>query len=474
MPESFQNLLSDIAQSASTSTNPAGADAARRRGHQRTVRKQVAAGVMAVALMGTSAGLAVALAGNQGNAPKPITNSGTPTPNVSNTPASPSTSPSPSNSPSSTPSTVTGDVNTIVPGAWTPPSQFPINPGGWTADMSKPAIYTADRQWFYSCRGADTFNHLGAIGYQEMTYKAPPSSTILPADQVLFFFPSTAAAQQGLEAVRSDYANCQEQTVGVNKVPMTGTVRQTGQLDGGYAWLHTYRTAQGGLGDPTDIPSDNHEFFVQRGNVVEMVWFGGDSAVDQQDNDLTFLAALESNLCVYGGQCPGTKSPLTATITANGSTTLHLGGSAIQFTVTVSNNSGDTLRNIAPIVSLGHCTCSNTPTGMMPLGQLQLRDASTGAWKTVFYDAEGTGMDYLLSWSAVPVPAFDLNAGQSVAFTFQVRLDPASANKLSGQYHLSNGTASIDVSLVHPVPNSVNLPIDYSPPAALPVDVLIN
>lgn len=475
MPESFQDLLSDIAQSASTSTNPAGADAARRRGRQRTVRKQFAAGVMAVALIGTSAGLALALAGNQGGAPKPITNSGTPTPTVSNTPAPPSTSPSPSNSssPSATAPGGTGDLNTIVPGAWTPQSQFAINPGGWTANMTKPSINTADRQWFYSCT-TGTLTHLGSNGYQEMTYKPTSSGTVFSADQVLFFFPSTAAAQQALGTIRSDYAHCPEQSVGVNGVPMTGTVQQTEQLDGGYAWLHTFRTAQGAPGDPANLASDNHEFFVQRGSVVELVWFGGDTTVDRQSNDLTFLAALESNLCVYGGQCPPTKHPLTASITANGSTALHLGGSPIEFTVTVSNNSDDTLRNIAPIVSLGHCTCSNTPVSMMPAGQLQLRDPSTGAWKTVFYDAEGTGMDYLLSLSAVPVPPFDLDAGQSVTFTFRVQLDPASANKLSGPYHLSDGTASIDVSLVHPVANADNIQIGNSPTAALPVTVLLN
>lgn len=474
MPESFLDLLSDIAQSASTSTNPAGADAARRRGHQRTVRKQMAAGVMAVALIGTSAGLALALAGNQGGAPKPITNSGTPTPNVSNTPAPPSTSPSPSNSPSSIPGTVTGDLNTIVPGAWTQQSRFPVYPGGWTANMAQPVIYTAERQWFYSCHAADTLTHLGAKGYQEITYKSSLASTRVDADQVLFFFSSPAAALQAIGTIQDDYANCPRHATSVHGVPLTVTLRQTEQFEDGYAWVLTYRTAQGQSDAPANADTDNHEFFVQRGNVVEMVRFAGDETIDQQDNDLTFLAALESNLCVYGGQCPEVKNPLSATITANGSTTLHLGGSAIQFTVTVSNNSSDTLRNIAPIVSLGHCTCSNTPTGMMPLGQLQLRDASTGAWKTVFYDAEGTGMDYLLSSSIVQVPAFDLNAGQSATFTFQLRLDPASANKLSGQYHLSNGTASINITLVHPVANAYNVQIGDSPTAALPVDIQIN
>jgi hypothetical protein len=476
MPESIQNLLLDIAQSASASTNPVGADAARRRGRQRTVRNQLAAGVMAVALLGTSAGLALALAGNSGNAPKPITNSGTPTPNVSNSPASPSTSPSPSNSPSSGANATgaTGQLNTIVPGAWTTQNNFAIDPGGWTANMIQPAIHTAERQWFYTCHAADTLTHLGANGYQETTYNTSVANTGIEADQVMFFFPSTAAAQQALGTIQTDYAHCPEPSTAINGGPITGTVQQTEQLDGGYAWLHTFRTPQGGPGQPANIAADNHEFFVQRGDVVEMLWFGGTSSVDDLRHDLGFLADLESNLCTYGGRCPATTHPLTASITANGSATLHLGGSQIEFAVDVINNSDDTLRNIAPIVSLGHCTCSNAPVPMMPLGTLQREDRSNGTWKTLFYDTEGGGMDYLLSSSAVPVPAFDLAAGQSAIFTFHLRLDPASANKLSAPYHLSNGTASIDVSLVHPVPGSNNLQIGDSPTASLPVTVLIN
>ncbi len=61
-----------------------------------------------------------------------------------------------------------------------------------------------------------------------------------------------------------------------------------------------------------------------------------------------------------------------------------------------------------------------------------------------------------------------------MTFTFRVQLDPASANKLSGPYHLSDGTASIDVSLVHPVANADNIQIGNSPTAALPVTVLLN
>lgn len=476
MPESFENLLSDIAQSASASAKPVGAESARRRGRQRAVRRRAAASLMAVVLVGGAGGIAAAVANHHSGPPAPITNSGTPTPDGSGKPASPSTGPSTPGSPnpSAIGTGVTGDLHTVVPGAWTPASRFPVLTGQWRANTSQPAIYTADRQWFYSCH-TDTFAHLGTIGYQEKTYQAAGNSTGYRADQVLFFFPSTAAAQQALGTVQSDYANCPEPPTSIDGAPMTGTVRHTERLDGGYAWLHTFRTVNGLPGTPPDVSSDNHEFFVQRGDVVELVWFGGGTSVDDQRGDLQFLSDMEASLCVYGGTCPAAPHPLTATITAGGSTTVQLGGSALEFTVTVTNTSDDTLRNIAPVVSFGHCSCVNTPVAMMPGGVLQLFDSSTGSWKSVFYDTEGSGMDYVLSGGVLQVPALDLPAGQSVTYRYRLQLNPAASNtNLSGNFHLSNGTASIDVSLVHPAAGSDNAQIGDSPTAKLPVTVIVN
>ncbi|MBS2965046.1 hypothetical protein KGA66_18460 [Actinocrinis puniceicyclus] len=482
MPESFQNLLSAIAQSASASATPVGADAARRRGRQRSVRQRAVACVAATVLVGGSATVALAVAAGHGGTPKPITNSGTATPDAGSAPPSPSAGPSTPGSPSAgaspgagaTGSGMIGDLNTIVPGAWTSAGAFALTPGSWTANMARPAIHTADRQWFYSCHSADTLTHLGALGYQELTYGATMGGSPVGADQVLFFFRSNGAAEQALGTVQNDYAHCPEPATGVNGVPMTGTVQQTETLDGGYAWVHTFRTAQGSPAQPADIPADNHEFFVQRGDALEMVWFGGNPTVDDSRNDLTFLADLESNLCVYGGHCPATTHPLAASINATGSTTLRLGGSAIEFTVGVTNESNDTIRNITPVVSLGRCTCVNTPLPIMPPGVLQRWDSAGGTWKTQFYDTEGSGMDFVLSPGVVQVPPFDLGPGQSVTFRYRLQLDPASSDKLPAQYHVSNGTASVGVSLVHPIANSANAQIGNASAARLPVTVVLN
>lgn len=489
MPESFDTLLSQIAESAATSVHPAGPTAARQRGHRLAMRRRAIVSVMSVILLGGGGGLAFALANHSGT-PAPITHTGTPTPGTSSAPASPSPSgpPSPtvsggaSGSASATSSAVTGDLNTIVPGAWTPVSQFPFSFLNWKANMNQPAIHTADRQWFYTCFGSGTtLSHLGAVGYQEISYSATSSSAQAPAgaDQVMFFFPSATAAEQALTTVQHDYANCPEQKTGLNGVPMTGTVRQTEQLDGSYAWLHTFVTANGNPGDPADIATDNHEFFVQRGNVLELVWFGGGTEFDQQSEDLGFLNRLNAGMCVYGGTCPASAQPLTTTITAAGSTSLVVGGDPVEFDVTVTNNSNGTISNVTPIVSLSHCTCVNTPVPMMPSGVLQIWDTSGSAWKDVLYNREGSGMDYVMSSGAVQVPAFDLAAGQSVSFKYRVRLNPASANNLSGQFHLTNGTSAIDVSLVHPQPQSGSIPapntwIGTTPAALIPVTVTVN
>lgn len=482
MPESFDILLSEIAETAGSTVHPSGAELARRRGHQLAVRRRVVASVMSVVLVCGVGGLAFGLTSGHSGAPAPVTHSVTPTLAAPSAPASPSASSSSSSSPSATASAsaptstaITGDLNTIVPGAWTPVSKFPYSWLKWKANPNQPSIYTSDRQWFYSC-GSGMLAHLGASGYQELSYTSTYSGTQSAdsADQVLFFFPSTSAAEQALATVRNDYAHCPERTVGVNGVAITGTVQQTEELDGSYAWLHTYKTANGSPAVPADIAANNHEFFVQRGDVLEMVSFVSDTSITYQSGDLQFLNDLNAGLCVYGRKCPASATPLTAgVVSSSGSTSLALGGSWLEVGVTVTNNSNDTIRNISPIVSLGHCTCSNTPVSAIPNGTLQVMSPTSNSWQTVFYDAEGTGMDYLLSPSALQVPAFDLPAGESVKFDYRVQLKPASQQpKLTGPYRLTNGSSSIDVTLVHPTTG--NEQIGTSPTASLPVTVTVS
>jgi hypothetical protein len=174
--------------------------------------------------------------------------------------------------------------------------------------MSQPAIHTADRPWFYSCYGSGTtLTHLGASGYQEISYSATAQGVqgVDAADQVMFFFPSTSAAEQALATIQHDYAHCPEQTRGTDGAAITGAVWQTEELDSSYAWNHVYQTVHGGSAKPANLPGTNHEFFVQRGNAVEMVRFGGEVSLANQVEDLRFLNSLNAGLCVYGGKCTG-------------------------------------------------------------------------------------------------------------------------------------------------------------------------
>ena len=96
-------------------------------------------------------------------------------------------------------------------------TQFPGSLG-WKAKLDQPSINTADRPWFYSCyQAGGTLAHLGASGYQEIPYSAtyPGTRNVDRTDQVMFFFPSTAAAEQALATIQNDYAHCPEQAVDI-------------------------------------------------------------------------------------------------------------------------------------------------------------------------------------------------------------------------------------------------------------------
>jgi hypothetical protein len=122
--------------------------------------------------------------------------------------------------------------------------------------------------------------------------------------------------------------------------------------------------------------------------------------------------------------------------------TLAVGGGWLQFTATITNGTSNTAAQIAPVLSLGHCACSNPDFGDAPLGQMQSLDPATGTWHDIPFDREGTGMDYI---GAVQVPATDLTPGQTRSVTYRVRINAQQP------YPIHNGAGSIDVSIVtHP------------------------
>jgi hypothetical protein len=57
-----------------------------------------------------------------------------------------------------------------------------------------------------------------------------------------------------------------------------------------------------------------------------------------------------------------------------------------------------------------HCTCSKSPLPMMPPGTLQEWDSSADSWRTVTYDSEGGGTDFL-SVVRSPDSTWPLGAG---------------------------------------------------------------
>jgi hypothetical protein len=218
-------------------------------------------------------------------APAPSTTSAAPAPSTTST-ASDATTPA-----------VIGNVNTVVPGAWTSLSQFPFDSTEkWTAQTRTPNISTTDgQQWFATCTGYLP----GTIGYQEIGFTSGQSGNKDAGSQILFFFSSTAAAQADLSTVEGDYADCHEPIADLSGNPITIKIVQTARTTSGYSWLHTYRTPSGADADVADYAANDHEYFVQRGDVVELVWIGGADRTDPSAQDQQFLTSLAANLSVY-------------------------------------------------------------------------------------------------------------------------------------------------------------------------------
>jgi hypothetical protein len=141
---------------------------------------------------------------------------------------------------------------------------------------------------------------------------------------------------------------------------------------------------------------------------------------------------------------------------------LSYGGPPIQFTVTVSNGTATTYQDILLIVSLGHCTCSHYPSEMAPSGTLSELDTATGQWQSIFYDAEGTGMDYLLS-APPQFPSLTLSSGSSASYQLELAFAP-----LSQQGNYGAGQMSIDGTVVALPSRKV---IGTSPAASVPLSV---
>jgi hypothetical protein len=136
---------------------------------------------------------------------------------------------------------------------------------------------------------------------------------------------------------------------------------------------------------------------------------------------------------------------LTVTITGlPADPVLVFDGQPATFTVTLRNGSGSTYRDITPLVSIGHCSCSTSPAALAPLGTLAELDSSTGNWHPVAYVTEGTGMDYLLG-NVVQQPPFTLAPDATASFTFRLAFAALADQQPSVE---RTGQTSIDVTVL--------------------------
>jgi serine/threonine protein kinase, bacterial len=86
--------------------------------------------------------------------------------------------------------------------------------------------------------------------------------------------------------------------------------------------------------------------------------------------------------------------------------------------VAVCNDSPVGYPQVGVVLVLQHCSCATYPSGM-PRGTVERFDQTTGGWAKVDYPVEGTGMDYIGTYSNVQ----ELPKGKSVTLRYRVALD---------------------------------------------------
>jgi hypothetical protein len=162
---------------------------------------------------------------------------------------------------------------------------------------------------------------------------------------------------------------------------------------------------------------------------------------------------------------PSLSGALTVSITGLAPTpSLGYGSAPLQFTVTLSNGSSSTYSNIMPIVYLAPCTCVNSPAPADPQGTMQVEDASTGQWQSVFYDHEGGGTDYLQT--VQQFPGITLGPGATESYTLRLAFDALSQQGDASV--LAAGHTSIDATVVTLPGHTV---IGSDPAATIPLSV---
>lgn len=162
-----------------------------------------------------------------------------------------------------------------------------------------------------------------------------------------------------------------------------------------------------------------------------------------------------------GAAASGTAGGVAVTISGiPAQAVMSPGGPPLTFTVTLRNEGASAYRDVTPVVSMGHCGCTGPPVAMAPAGTLLERDPATGNWRSVSYNAEGGGTDFLLT---IQQPGITLAAGATAGFTFRVAFSSHQPGKLHP------GSTAIDVSVVQlPQHNPLGQQV---PTASVPIQV---
>jgi hypothetical protein len=150
-------------------------------------------------------------------------------------------------------------------------------------------------------------------------------------------------------------------------------------------------------------------------------------------------AAIAASVVPHAQAAPPPDPGVNATITAQDSTTVRLGGPPMRFTVALDNEGPD-VAGVGMVVSLGHCSCGHPGASMMAKGTMARLDPRTNGWVKAPYVRQGTGMDFITANAVKPFP---LKHGQTVSYQFEMQLDP-------DQDDITDGQGGVEVTLADP------------------------
>jgi hypothetical protein len=192
-------------------------------------------------------------------------------------------------------------VSTFIPDAWLAPEQLPFDSTYKWSQTGPRTVTTNDPGPLYTCSPPDTLGHLGSVGYQSLPYQRDSSTTNAGIRVGLLFFADQAHARQALADITTDYSECARlaEYDATTREPLANHVVQTVAGTFEMVYVHTFRRANGASGSPPSVASDNHEYFVTRGDVIGLIRVGGGEFIDDSARDATIVAEMSARLEAY-------------------------------------------------------------------------------------------------------------------------------------------------------------------------------